>query len=150
MRRTILAVVLPLLVGLAGCATIIKGTTQSISLKTPPEEGAQCELKNSQAPWFVTTPGSVTVHKTKTDLVVTCTKSGFQDATATIPARFNGVTAGNILIGGLVGLTVDAASGANYGYTALTEIPLLPLSSVAPPEEEADTTPADEPDEPIS
>ena len=150
MKSATLIVVLPLLVLLTGCATIIKGTTQSISLRTPPEVGAQCELTNSQGTWFITTPGSVTVHKTKTDLVVTCTKSGFQDATATIPARFNGVTAGNILVGGLIGITVDAASGANYGYEELTEIPLLPLSNVAPPEAEADTTPSDEPDEPVS
>ena len=149
MKARILAAFLPLLFVLAGCATIIKGTTQSISLKTPPADGAQCELKNAEGTWYITTPGSVTVHKTKTDLVVTCTKAGFQDATATIPAVFNGVTAGNILIGGLVGLTVDAASGANYGYSELTEIPLLPLSRMAPPEEEAETAP-DEKDEPVS
>ena len=150
MRRTILVTVLPLLMVLAGCATIIKGTTQSISLKTPPAEGAQCELKNAEGTWYVTTSGSVTVHKTKTDLTVICTKAGFQDATATIPARFNGVTAGNILLGGIVGLTVDAASGANYGYTELTEIPLLPVGSAATPAEASETPTPDEPKQPTS
>ena len=118
---------------LSGCATIIKGTTQSISLTTPPTNGATCELKNSEGTWYVTTPGSVTVHKTKTDLVVTCTKDGFQNATATIPARFNGVTAGNIILGGLVGITVDAASGANYGYAEKTDIPMLPVDDEEAP-----------------
>jgi hypothetical protein len=143
MRIAILAIILPLTMVQAGCATIIKGTTQSVSLKTPPADGAQCELKNSEGTWFITTPGSVTVHKTKNDLVVTCSKLGFQNATATIPARFNGVTAGNILLGGIVGIGVDAASGANYGYDELTEIPLLPVASPVPPPEAGQTPPQD-------
>lgn len=75
--------------------------------------------------------------------LVTCTKDGFQNATTTIPAKFNAVTAGNIILGGLVGIAVDAASGANYGYAEKTDIPMLPLDNdqtpaeaVAPPEED--------------
>ena len=72
------------------------------------------------------------VRKTKNDLVVTCTKDGFQNATVTVPARFNGVTAGNILLGGLVGIGVDAASGANHGYAEKTDVPMLPLGEEGP------------------
>ena len=61
-------------VSLSGCATIVQGTTQSVSVSSKPENGAQCELKNSQGTWYVLTPGSVTVHKTKTDLNVFCKK----------------------------------------------------------------------------
>jgi hypothetical protein len=150
MRTAMFAVVLPLLVMLSGCATIIKGTTQSVSLKTPPADGAQCELKNSEGTWFITTPGSVTVHKTKNDLTVTCMKSGYQDAMAIIPSKFNGVTAGNILVGGLIGITVDAASGANYGYDELTEIPLIPVNSPGPPADATDVVPNDGPTRPTS
>lgn len=98
--------------------------------------------------WYVTSPGSVTVHKTKNDLVVTCTKDGFQNATVTIPARFNGVTAGNILLGGLIGIGVDAASGANYGYAETTDIPLLPIGEEQPPGEAL--APEDEQQEPAA
>lgn len=90
-------------------------------------------MKNSQGTWFVTSPGSVVVHKTKTDLTVTCKKEGYQDAVITVPAEFNAVTAGNILAGGLIGVGVDAASGANYGYAENTEVPLIPLENVATP-----------------
>jgi hypothetical protein len=31
---------------LSGCATIIEGTTQPVSLNTTPEQGAQCTLTN--------------------------------------------------------------------------------------------------------
>jgi len=149
MRSAIFAVALPLLVLLSGCATIIKGTTQSVSLKTAPVDGAQCELRNSEGTWFITTPGSVTVHKTKNDLIVTCMKSGYQDATATIASKFNGVTAGNILVGGLIGITVDAASGANFGYDELTEIPLIPVDRPVGPDA-TDALPNDGPNRPTS
>jgi len=148
MRLSRLAAIIVLGFALSGCATIIKGTTQSISLTTPPANGAMCELKNSEGTWYLTTPGSVVVHKTKNDLVVSCTKDGFQNATVTIPARFNGVTAGNILVGGLIGITVDAASGANYGSTEKTDIPMLPADdeeapgAVLPPPEDEEAEPA--------
>ena len=130
-------------------ATIIKGTTQSVSVTTPPIEGAKCELKNSQGTWFVTSPGSVVVHKTKTDLIVTCKKEGYQDASITIPAKFNSVTAGNIVAGGLIGIGVDAASGANYGYEEVTALRMTPLDGVTTPAS-TETKPAAPPPETAS
>ena len=66
-------------------------------------------------------------------MTVTCKKDGYQDAEVTVPAKFNAVTAGNILAGGLIGIGVDAASGANYGYAENTEVPLVPLDNIATP-----------------
>ena len=74
-------------VALSGCATVIQGTTQSVSVNTPPVAGATCTLTSSEGTWYVTTPGSVTVHKTKNDLMAVCKKDGYQDATATIPPQ---------------------------------------------------------------
>ena len=115
-------------VGLAvsGCATIIEGTTQPVSVSSTPEEGAQCTLANSQGTWYVTTPGSTTVHKTKTDLHVTCTKSGFQPGQVVAVSHFGATTAANVIAGGLVGVGVDAASGANYHYDSPIIVPLGP------------------------
>jgi hypothetical protein len=120
-------------VALSGCATIINGTTQSMSLTTPPAEGAMCELRNTEGTWFVTSPGSVTVHKTKNDLVVTCKKDGYQDASLTVPAEFSAVTVGNVLAGGIIGLGVDAASGANYSYPSVTSVPMIVAEPPATP-----------------
>ncbi len=99
--------------GLAGCATIVQGTTESVSVATTPEQGAQCSLKNSEGTWFVTTPGSTTVHKTKHDLVVSCKKDGFPGGETLARSRFGGTTAGNVIAGGIIGIGIDAASGAN-------------------------------------
>jgi hypothetical protein len=115
-------------VALSGCATLIKGTTQSISVATMPVTGAQCKLQSSEGVWYVTTPGSVTVHKTKNNLDVSCTKEGFADATQSVAPHFNGATMGNVLAGGLIGMGVDAASGANYTYPDEIDVPMAPAT----------------------
>ncbi len=117
---------------LAGCASIVEGTTQSIAITTAPVDGAKCTLISSQGTYYVTTPGNAIVHKTKTDLNVSCTKDGFQDAYLKISPYFNGVTVGNVLAGGLIGIGVDASSGANYTYPNFTVVPLVPLGFPVP------------------
>lgn len=121
-----LAAVAALGVALSGCATIVEGTTQPVSVTTTPQSGAQCTLANSQGTWFLTSPGSTTVHKTKTDLNVTCVKPGFQPGHVVAISHFGATTAGNVIAGGLIGMGVDAASGANYHYDSPIVVPLGP------------------------
>jgi len=111
---------------LFGCATIVEGTTQSVSVNTAPEQGAQCALVNSEGTWYVTTPGTTTVHKTKTDLDVTCTKAGFQNGHVVAYSHFGATTAANVIAGGVIGAGVDAFSGANYHYDSPISVPLGP------------------------
>src|SRR6185437_14388472 len=111
-------------VALSGCATIVEGTTQSVSVNSAPVQGAQCSLTNSQGTWYVNTPGSVVVHKTKTDLDITCNKQGYAPGHIVSPSHFAKTTAGNVILGGAVGLGVDAISGANYYYDNPIYIPL--------------------------
>src|SRR5690348_10314 len=115
--------------GVSGCATIVEGTTQSVSVTTTPQVGAQCTLANSQGTWFVTSPGSVVVHKTKTDLDVTCKKDGYLPGHLVAPSHFGATTAANVALGVggvVVGGVVDAASGANYSYDNPITVPLGP------------------------
>lgn len=125
-----LAATAALAVALSGCATIIEGTTQSVSVNTTPEQGAQCTLMNSQGTWYLTSPGSTTVHKTKTDLDVTCTKPGFQPGHVVAASHFGATTAANVIAGGVIGVGVDAASGANYHYDSPIVVPLGPPAAV--------------------
>ncbi|HLY07364.1 MAG TPA: hypothetical protein VKR31_16580 [Rhizomicrobium sp.] len=140
------AAVAALGIALSGCATIIEGTTQPVSVNTTPEQGAQCTLANSQGTWYVTTPGSTTVHKTKTDLDVTCSKPGFQPGHVVAASHFGATTAANVVAGGLIGVGVDAASGANYHYDSPITVALGPpvaaQAAAAPPTPSAPTAPA--------
>jgi hypothetical protein len=122
--------------GLSGCATIIDGTTQPVSVNTTPQDGAKCTLVNSQGTWYVTTPGSTTVHKTKNDMTVSCTKDGFAGGETLAKSHFGGATAGNVIAGGIVGIGIDAASGANYYYNSPITVDLgastSPVAAAAP------------------
>ena len=111
-------------IALSGCATIVDGSSQSVSVSTSPVQGAACTLTNSEGTWYLTSPGSVQVHKTKNDLTVTCTKDGYQPGSQVAVSKFGGATFGNIVAGGGIGAIVDAASGANYYYDSPVIVPL--------------------------
>jgi len=124
--------------GLAGCATIVQGTTESVSVNTVPEEGAQCTLTNSEGTWYVTSPGSTMVHKTKHDLTVSCKKDGFPGGETLAIAHFGGTTAGNVIAGGIIGIGIDAASGANFYYDSPIMVDLKsPAMAVGHPDSNA-------------
>ncbi len=59
---------------LTGCASIVSGTNQVISVetrdKTQAIAGASCKLANGKGVYFVTTPGTVTVHRAYDEMMV--------------------------------------------------------------------------------
>jgi hypothetical protein len=116
---------------LAGCATITEGKTDSVAVTSVPVDGAKCSLKNQVGEWYLTTPGSAVVHKSKSNLEIDCTMDGYQAAHTSMPASFENMTAGNMLIGGIIGVGVDAASGAMYHYDKSTQITLVPVTPAA-------------------
>lgn len=112
-----------------GCASIVEGTDQSVTVQTMPS-GANCELKrDGQVIGVVNpTPGTVTVDKSKHDIAVICKKDGYQDASGAFSSDFQGMTFGNILFGGIIGVAVDASSGAMHEYPASISIAMAPNS----------------------
>ena len=112
-----------------GCASVIKGSSQSIAISTPPTTGASCTLGSAQGNWMVISPGVASVEKSKEDIQVRCVKPGWQDAAATIPSNFEGWTVGNLLLGGIIGLGVDAATGAINEYPHTFQIAMTPMAA---------------------
>lgn len=113
---------------LPGCATIMEGTSQSVSVATEPA-GANCTIDRAgtRIGQVNPTPGSVHLDKSKNDLSITCAHEGYQTATVVESPKFQATTFGNIIVGGVVGAVVDAASGANFAYPAQITIPMAPL-----------------------
>lgn len=134
MKLTAIAAVAALGVAVSGCASVIKGSHQFVAVISPPVSGAACTLYNTEGSYAVTTPNAVKVGRTKNDLTVICRKDGYRDSTKIVESHFNGATAGNVLIGGLVGITVDAATGADNSYPETIEVPMTPMgdASAAP------------------
>jgi hypothetical protein len=124
-----------------GCASIVSGNNQSISVTTRSQgvdvSGARCSLTNDKGQWYTTTPGSVTVHRSFNDLAVNCTYDGLDGGVTMAKSSTKGMAFGNILIGGIIGAGVDMASGAAYDYPDIIHVdlgqPRGPLTTTAKP-----------------
>lgn len=106
-----------LLLALSGCSTIVEGPHQTIDIDTNPA-GASCKFSNNgNNVGEVVTPGSLRVEKTKYDLVISCRKSGYETATYYNHSGVDGVTLGNLVLGGVIGWGIDSATGSDNKYT---------------------------------
>lgn len=112
---------------LSACSTISDGTTQEILVNTNPD-GANCALmREGVAVARVNpTPGSAMVQKTKHDITIVCTKSGFTQATFMNKSGVAANTFGNIILGGGIGWAIDSATGADNKYTSPVNITMVP------------------------
>lgn len=132
---------LPVLVvpALIACSTITTGTTQPITIKTAKVDGAKCELVDSkEGRWVVSeTPQTVEITKGDGPLNVTCSKAGYKSSTVVVEEVLAGMTAGNILLGGGIGIIVDAASGAAQEYPDEVLVWLEPNTFVSAEAKEA-------------
>ena len=123
----------PLLLSLAatGCASIIEGTSQEISINTNPA-AADCALKRQDQviARVNPTPGAATIKKTKYDITIYCNKTGYQEATYMNHSGAAGATFGNIVLGGGIGWAIDSAAGADNKYDSPVNITLVPVQTV--------------------
>ncbi len=113
---------------LAGCASIVQGTSQNITVNTNPS-GADCGFyrEGMKIATVQGTPGSGLVNKTKHDIWVVCVKQGYQMATYYNHSGVAGGTFGNIVLGGGIGWAIDSASGADNEYDGAVNITLAPV-----------------------
>jgi len=121
-----------LLTLLSGCATILSGSHQSINVQTDPP-GAHCEVvRDGKVIAAVdNTPGVINIEKTKNDMNVWCKKDGFAESHGNAQSGNDGMTLGNIVIGGLVGWGVDSALGSDNKYPEQVMINLQPKDKLA-------------------
>lgn len=112
---------------LGGCATLTTSASQTVTLTTEPP-GAACTFKREGEVIGIVnpTPGSLSVKKSHADIDVNCVKEGFLDAVGRVGSKFQAMTFGNILFGGIIGIVVDAASGATAEYEANVAIRMTP------------------------
>ena len=99
---------------LTGCATITRGTTEVLVVNTDPP-GAEVQISDGHA---CTSPCSVEL-KRKHDYHVKIAKAGYEPIETDVMSQIVGAgaagMAGNVLIGGLIGVGVDAYTGATKG-----------------------------------
>jgi hypothetical protein len=113
---------------LAGCSTLTTGTTQTVAVATPGADGANCELTSPEIGTInVITPAQAVLSKSQHSVKVMCRKECYTDGQGIINSNFEEMTAGNLLIGGVVGVAVDASSGAMNKYDPTVQIEMHPV-----------------------
>lgn len=129
-----------------GCASIVNGTNQPLSVETrlkgQPVAGANCKLVNDKGTWFVTSPGSITVHRSKEDMSVKCEKDGIVPGIGAVQSSTKGMAFGNILFGGPIGAGVDIANGSAFDYPSLIQIEMGETTTFSIPTPQAAATPS--------
>lgn len=114
------------LLQLTGCASIVSGTNQALTVETRTEagalSGANCKLSNNKGMWYLTSPGSTTVNRSFEDLSISCDKPDYKTGLLTVKSSTKGMAFGNILFGGVIGVGVDVATGAAYDYPAVITV----------------------------
>ena len=130
---------------LSGCASMTTGQNQTVSVTTPDCPQASCVLTNNDGEFHVSrTPGTTMVNKSCSALTVECSKPGFPDHVERVKAGFQAMTAGNVLIGGLIGIGVDAATGAACKYPSVIKLEMTCAPTNDSPESEVvDAAPVD-------
>src|SRR5450631_1131777 len=118
-----------------GCASVTRGTTENISIATTPA-GATAEISGLENPMACVTP-CVVQAKRNADITVTINKDGYEPQTIPLTKEIPGAGAagfaGNILAGGLIGMGVDAATGAAQDHKPNPVIVTLQPLGSAPP-----------------
>lgn len=113
MKSTILSLSLAGIVGLSGCATITRGSTETLVINSDPT-GADVLLSSGLRGQ---TPISFDLPR-KTTVVIDITKDGYEPARMVVnPAMGSDGTValfGNVIFGGVIGVGVDAGTGAIY------------------------------------
>lgn len=126
----LLAALAPLTLG--GCASVTRGWSEQVQINSQPE-GAEVRTSMSQT---CVTPCTLTVSR-KDEFSVAFAKPGYQPQTVPVTTRVAGAGAagfaGNVLVGGIIGMGVDAASGATLEHWPNPVLAVLQPVPAGPP-----------------
>jgi len=103
-----------LILSLAGCATIILGSKQSVGISSTPSK-AKIFINGREVG---VTPEVVAIKKNDAEsFKVKIELDGYDPYETVLARKTSGWIAGNIVLGGLIGLVVDFATGGAYVLT---------------------------------
>jgi hypothetical protein len=121
---------------LTGCASITGKQMQQVTVTTTQDSkevaGIGCTLSNDVGTWFVTTPGTATVHKSTDAMIIDCKRDTLV-GNSRVESSANTNVWGNVLLGGIVGYVVDRQTGAGFDYPGSAAVSMRPVSTGATP-----------------
>jgi hypothetical protein len=119
---------------LPGCASIVTGTNHTMALASEPA-GATCKLeRGGETIGYVNqTPSTAAFSKSSKPIVVSCTEEARNlRGISTVQPGIQPWFFGNLILGGIVGIIIDASSGAIAEYPSSTTVVLSPVPGSAP------------------
>ncbi|WP_243372136.1 translation initiation factor 2 [Microvirga solisilvae] len=129
---------------LAACATVTRGTTEQVTVTSEPSGASAVTSIGHTCP---ATPCTFEISR-KAEFITTFRMAGYEDQQIPVQTRVAGAGAagfaGNVIIGGVVGMAADAATGAtlehfpNPVHAIMTP---LPRSKKTPRPRKANETP---------
>ena len=96
-----------------GCAAIIHGTKQDISVNSNPS-GVNVYVMGVHK---ATTPAIIEVRRKDSIIILKFEKEGYEPVEIALSRSVDGWIWGNIVFGALIGLVVDFSSGAAYKFS---------------------------------
>ncbi|MDQ0394847.1 translation initiation factor 2 [Labrys monachus] len=126
LRQTALAMAGAIM--LAGCASVTRGTTEHVQFVSVP---AGAQVTTTAGITCTATPCSIEMSR-KMEFIASFEKEGYQRLDIPVSTKVSGGgaagMAGNIILGGVVGIVADAATGATLDHypnpVAATLVPL--------------------------
>lgn len=120
---------------LGGCASVTRGTTENISISSTPS-GVEATITGMDVPTSCLTPCAIVV-KRNADITVSFAKEGYEPQIVPLTTEVAGSGAagfaGNILLGGGVGMIVDGVTSAAMDHKPNPVIVTMRPAYVAPP-----------------
>lgn len=118
---------------LTSCATITRGVHEKLSVTSDPS-GADVRLSTGE---HGVTPAKFVKLRRTEPFTVIVSKSGYVPQTVKVESKFGGTggaaMAGNVILGGAIGLGVDAGTGAyNSLYPNPVSVHLVPTAKLKP------------------
>jgi len=104
---------------LSGCASVLHGDVQQMQVTVMCKDRvvpAACVAQNAKGAWHFQAPAAFELRKDFSHLQIACKAPYFPEIAAAVPSRLNLSTAGNLLVGGLVGAGLDAYLGTAFAY----------------------------------
>ena len=109
---------------MTGCATIAGSDSQPVAFSSDPQ-GAMISINGMPQG---TTPVTIQVPRQSQDQMVTVEKEGYAVKQFKLEKHIAGITAGNALFGGAIGMVVDMSTGKGMAYQPSVQVKLSPLA----------------------
>ncbi|HSC75389.1 MAG TPA: PEGA domain-containing protein [Pseudomonadales bacterium] len=113
MNKKALTLAVGFTIALSGCASIVSGSKQKITIDSYPQ-GAEVLIAGRSSG---VTPLTIDVSRTPEEVKdITVKKEGYKPAQVKLTSKLNPWFWGNIVIGGVFGSSTDSSTGAKNDY----------------------------------